>query len=191
MYYSDGSAFGNPGPSGAGVCIFFSCPDSVIDAGAAAGFSTNNIGELLALRICFLELIKAFPSRGFKQALIFTDSQYAKRAVEVKTAPTSTVNKDLVLAARAALDAARSSFSVHIHWVRGHVAIGGNERVDRVAKHFARASVGSPAVLTPGFFALDYLSCSHDWGPGFPLSSVPLALFTSGIPFASLAPVPL
>ena len=54
--YTDGSALGNPGPSGAGVSIFLQNPGILIDAGASCGHNTCNYVELFALYICFSEL---------------------------------------------------------------------------------------------------------------------------------------
>ena len=75
--YTDGSATPNPGPSGAGASIFLRNPDRVHDLGVSTGSGTNNIGELVALHICFMHLTSLFERGLFDQALIFSDSRYA------------------------------------------------------------------------------------------------------------------
>ena len=132
-----------------------------------------------AFHICFLELSKHFSGRGFKHAFVFSDSTYAIRAAQAKSAPPTNVN--LTRAARASLAAARLLFSVSIHWVRGHVAIGGNERVDLVAKRFARLSSALPKVLSPDFVYSSHVARERPWTNGFPLSGSPVPAFTAAL----------
>ena len=92
----------------------------------------------------------------------------------------------LIHAARSALAKARKLFSVELHWIRGHANVGGNERVDRLAKHFARACKDDcGAAIIPDAFAVSHASSSQPWPHGFPLSSVDPAAFTVGLPFSN------
>jgi len=54
--YTDGSASPNPGPSGAGACVFDPSSGIVMDLGASLGHGTNNTGELYALGMLFTHL---------------------------------------------------------------------------------------------------------------------------------------
>ena len=65
------------GPSGAGVSICLQDPDEVLDAGVSIGLSSNNAAELVALLICFVELLRLADLRHFCTAFIFCDSSYA------------------------------------------------------------------------------------------------------------------
>ena len=100
--YTDGSASPNPGPAGAGASIFSLSDSYVIDLGLAIGFSTNNLGELIAIGIVLRELLSRSqadhkPTRVF----LFTDSLYASNAV-LSTKPPNT-HSDTIRALRALL----------------------------------------------------------------------------------------
>ena len=55
--YTDGSASPNPGPAGAGASIFSISDNYVMDLGLFIGFSTNNLGELVAIGIVLRKLL--------------------------------------------------------------------------------------------------------------------------------------
>ena len=89
LCYTDGSASPNPGPSGAGVCLFNLADSTVTDIGLPLGFSTNNVAELVAIGLILQELLDSFPLLITKpgRVLIFTDSLYASSAVQSSKAP--------------------------------------------------------------------------------------------------------
>ena len=173
--YTDGSALGNPGPCGAGVSIFLREPDVVIDAGASLGMNTNNYGELIALSICLKELASAYTRRPFSRAIIFSDSAYAIRQITSNKAPKTHIECS-VDAHKLYLKLGKL-FPIVIYWVRAHVNVGGNHRVDFIAKRFAQASVASLAPVT----TIPHASSTSVWGPGHPLLGLPLSCFAQNI----------
>ncbi len=136
--YTDGSASPNPGPSGAGACIFLFDPDLVIDLGSSLGLGTNNTAELYALGMLFVELSKlVVRSPDITIAHIFCDSKLALLAA-VSKKPHIT-NGSITRAVRIAFNALPPSLKVELHWIRGHSGVGGNERVDKISKAYACA----------------------------------------------------
>jgi ribonuclease HI len=176
--YSDGSASPNPGPSGAGASIFIRGPDLVLDCGASLGRGSNNYAELYALGMIFSQLLD-FPSSHsqIKSATIFSDSKLALAAVVSRKVPLT--NGPITRALRKTYLAACGGLEISLHWIRGHVRIGGNERVDRISKSFASVAGNEGAHLFKDFSAQS--SCT-EWLPSFPLLGLPLSVFTSGLP---------
>jgi ribonuclease HI len=179
--YTDGSASPNPGPAGSGASIFLPMSNTVVDLGASLGHNSNNFAELYAIGTCLSTLVNTvdeLPSRPTR-VLLFTDSLYASRAV-TSTKPPAT-HKDTIAALRRLLAKALALFPVSLVWVRGHCGAGGNERVDRIAKRFAKCSIGNPPLLRPTSFPS--VSTTSHWP--FPLaahSSTPLHVFLSNLP---------
>lgn len=169
----------NPGPSGSGVSIFLSNPDLIIDAGITTGINSNNVAELVALSICLTELTRVFPIYPFKRAVIFCDSQYAILMASTSKTPVS--NKGIVAILRQTFSRALEHFPVNLLWLRAHAGVGGNERVDKLAKFFAKSNGAAP----PPFVLASpptYCSSIMPWEPGFPLLGLPLSAFCSDLP---------
>ena len=165
--YIDGSASPNPGPCGAGACIFLMDPDILIDAGSSLGYGTNNIGELCALAICLKELISAFTSKKFTKAFIFSDSNYA--ILQANSSRKPKANTNLVLYVRSLFNKAKSLFLIDLIWVKGHARIGGNVRADQLSKRYANLSSSDMFCLS----ALDsYTMQRSTWKYGFPLNAI-------------------
>lgn len=115
----------------------------LLDAGLHLGIATNNIAELVALHICFNVLINMHMRHPFSRAIVFCDSKYAIAMASSSKIPS--VNGPLISLVRLLHAAALGRFIVELHWVKGHSVIGGNVRVDALAKHFASPS-SSPAI---------------------------------------------
>ena len=89
--YTDGSASPNPGPAGSGASIFSIGDACVIDLGMPIGFSTNRLGELVAIGIVLRDLLtRPHTDHPRTRVFIFTDSLYASKAV-VSTKPPNTL----------------------------------------------------------------------------------------------------
>jgi ribonuclease HI len=135
--YADGACLGNPGPGGWGVRIYY--PDgTVCELGGAAASTTNNRMELQAA-IEALKRLAAFP-----RATMVTDSRYVidgltkwlqawRRRGWTTVAGTPVKNRRLWMA----LDRLNHA---KIRWqhVRGHTGDPDNERVDAIARAFAK-----------------------------------------------------
>jgi ribonuclease HI len=139
--FTDGASKGNPGPGGWGVIIV--TPDGhVTELGGGAVVTTNNKMELTG---AIEALSRLQGTRG--PVSVYTDSTYViqgiggwvhgwKRRGWKTAAGTDVLNRGL-WEQLDALTSARGPRSLTWHYVRGHVGIPGNERVDEVADSFA------------------------------------------------------
>jgi len=140
--YADGSSRGNPGPGGWGVVVV-TADDEVVELGGAAGHTTNNRMEMMAVAEA-LARIQQLPG----PVEIRTDSSYVIngitkwvfawrkrgwRTVDGK----DVLNRDL-WETLARLTGERGTAN-KVSWkhVRGHAGEPGNERVDEIATGFA------------------------------------------------------
>lgn len=182
--YTDGSASPNPGPSGAGASIFDPC-STLTDLGASLGRGTNNYAELYAIGMCFSELILrlSHSSAPAPPILLFSDSLYAIQAITSTKPPL--VHSPTIMALRASFAALLRLTPSYLHWIRGHRDVGGNERVDKIAKRFANAPA-HPASSPPPFPSQ---KSSLPWPfPTSSLCNLPLHLLLANLPSPVLAP---
>ena len=138
------------------------------------GRGINNLAEIVGLELIFskLSFLKSIrPS--LQRAVVFCDSKLALRAAASRKEPRT--NVDVTQKARGAFLAATKLLSVELHWIRGHIGFGGNERVDRISKAFASASENR-ARRAPFLGYLPHSRCSV-WSPSFPLVGLPLSCF--------------
>jgi len=144
--YTDGACLGNPGPGGWGVRIF-SAGGAVQELGGAEPATTNNRMELQGA-IAALNIM-----RTSKKATVITDSRYVidgltrwmhgwRRRGWITTSNTPVKNQELWRM----LDQLNHA---GIQWqhVYGHTGNPNNERVDAIARAFAK---GTPPVLFCG-----------------------------------------
>ena len=128
--YTDGAARGNPGPGGYGVILMYNQHRKELSKGYR--LTTNNRMELLAV-IEALKLIK----KNELPVHIYSDSQYVVRAIKegwlntwIKTnfkggKKNSDLWKEYYQIAQ--------SFSITMHWVKGHAENPFNNRCDELA----------------------------------------------------------
>ena len=173
--YTDGSASPNPGPCGAGATCFVPSIKTVYDLGQSLGHNSNNFGELYALGMLFLFLIRLCADHpGINNVFIFSDSKLAINAAISRNKPIS--NCSIILALRRLFCKLSACASVKLLWIRGHTAIGGNERVDLISKAFAR----SPVNIDPFSFSGSFPSvCRSFFWDLFPLAGLPVSCFQS------------
>ncbi len=151
VVFTDGASKGNPGPGGWGAVVV--TPDGrVTELGGGAASTTNNKMELTgAIRA----LAHLHDTSGPVE--VYTDSTYVIQGIGSwihnwrrrgwKTATGGDVlNRDL-WEALWDLTAARGARTIAWHYVRGHVGIPGNERVDEIADAYA---TGKPVTLYDG-----------------------------------------
>jgi ribonuclease HI len=151
VVFTDGASKRNPGPGGWGVVIV--TPDGhVTELGGGAALTTNNKMELTGA----IQALTRLQGVNGKVA-VYTDSTYVIQGIEQwvhnwkrrgwKTATGAEVlNRDL-WEELSGLTAARGPRSIAWHYVRGHIGIPGNERVDEIADAFA---VQQPVTLYDG-----------------------------------------
>ena len=135
--FTDGSALGNPGPSGAGVYIerpaCSTAADRSLSLTTALGTGTNNTGELYAIGVAIEAALKEdLPGHGgLPHVHILSDSSYALGCVF--GAWVSKTNAALVRSIKKLLQRASTLIDVHSDWVPGHCGVEGNEHADRAA----------------------------------------------------------
>ena len=134
--FTDGSANPNPGPSGAGAFLYGTSPgDSChLEATAALGEGTNNLGELWAIGMAAqmaLTHISSHIHNTYTHFQLYTDSMWARACVlgEWK----STKYRALVEAVAHALHHLSAFVIVSVDWVPAHVGIDANEHADFLA----------------------------------------------------------
>ena len=138
--FTDGASKGNPGPCGSGAYLYdksFRIGWDV-EACAALGHGTNNLGELWAIGIA-LELAEArlaTHAHLYKQLYIFTDSQFTRGVLTMGWR--SLTHPRLAMAIKLKIRA--FAIPVIVDWVPAHVGIDSNERADELADQGAKGS---------------------------------------------------
>jgi ribonuclease HI len=130
---TDGSAYGNPGPTGAGVHITRG-GEIIGEQCISIKDGTNNIGELMAIGLALAFLIKYRLHEFFTivTAIIMTDSKYAMETITGVFSPKS--NRKLILRIKKLLNIASKDMEITFHWVPAHTGLEGNEKADELAK---------------------------------------------------------
>lgn len=142
IVFCDGAAKGNPGPGGWGAIIV--TPEGhVTELGGRSPLTTNNKMELTAA-IEALDHARHLAGR----LEVYTDSTYVIQGITQwifgwrkkgwRTAEGNDVLNREYWERLSALVTARGPGSIKWHYVRGHVGIPGNERVDEIADTLAR-----------------------------------------------------
>lgn len=149
--FTDGSSKRNPGPGGWGVVIV-TADGHVTELGGGSPLTTNNKMELTGA-IRALDHLRGSPAK----LSMYTDSTYVIQGVREwvatwkrrgwKTATRGEVMNRELWEELSDLVAARGPRNITWHYVRGHIGIPGNERVDEIADAFA---LQQPVVLYDG-----------------------------------------
>lgn len=144
VIFCDGAAKGNPGPGGWGAVV--ATPDGhVTELGGRDAHTTNNRMELTAAT-AGLDCVRDRPG----PVDVYTDSTYVIKGIRewihgwrrrswTTAEGTPVLNRELWQALDE-LASARPRGSLTWHYVRGHVGIPGNERVDAIADGYARGT---------------------------------------------------
>mgnify|MGYP003683359633 CR=1 FL=1 len=142
LVFTDGACKGNPGPGGWGALV--ALPEGkVTELGRGAKNVTNNKMEMTAV----IEAL-AFLKDTSGDVAILTDSTYVIQGItqwiwgwmknQWKTASGGEVsNQDLWKRMLNLVQARKGKGDITWHYVRGHVGIEGNERVDQIASDYA------------------------------------------------------
>lgn len=143
VVFTDGAAKGNPGPGGWGAIIVTPDGDVTEIGGRAAGTTTNNKMELTGAIMALSQLRNVAGP-----VAIYTDSTYVIQGIRAwifgwrkrgwKTATGGDVLNRELWEQLDDLVRARGKGGVEWHYVRGHVGIPGNERVDEIADGLAQ-----------------------------------------------------
>jgi ribonuclease HI len=126
VVFTDGACKGNPGPAGSGVSM--KLPDGrTAEHARALGRATNNVAELTAVEAA-LDLLEEAGVAADAPVALMTDSQYTNGVLCLGWK--AKANRELILGVRERLSARPG---LQVHWVAGHVGIGGNESADALA----------------------------------------------------------
>ena len=137
--FTDGACSGNPGPGGWGVILRYKGTEKELSGGAPE--TTNNRMELTAV----IEALKALKREC--DVVIHTDSRYVMDGVQQwlpnwkqngwKTSNKKSPVKNVDLWQE--LDTLLQKHNIRWIWVKGHNGHEENERVDRLARDFAKS----------------------------------------------------
>lgn len=137
--FTDGACSGNPGPGGWGVILRYKDNEKELSGGAAE--TTNNRMELTAV----IEALKAL--RRECAVIIYTDSRYVMDGVQEwlpnwkrnnwRTSNKKSPVKNMDLWQQ--LDSLLTQHKTSWRWVKGHNGHPENERVDKLARDFAKS----------------------------------------------------
>lgn len=119
--YTDGACSGNPGPAGIGIYMEYG--DNVKEISKYIGESTNNIAELMAIKVGLETLTKRDVP-----VVVYSDSQYCIGLLSQGWK--AKANKELVAETRQLVD---EFTDIEFVKVKGHSGHVGNERVDKLA----------------------------------------------------------
>ena len=149
IYYTDGSSFGNPGPSGAGFACY--SEGSLVDSAAfSLGETSNNVAELHGLREALADALSRPDPQGRcppRHLYLFVDNQYPLNVSIGKWQ--AKAHRPLIAKIHELIAALRQTTNLTIGWVPGHANVDGNEQADMLAKQGARACLPAPAATPP------------------------------------------
>ena len=158
LVFTDGSALGNPGQTGAGAVIYLDDTDVLVFTDGSAGavifldryesspvllkksvssMSNNYTGELVGIQIA-LEFLSELEKSdlGERSIHFFTDCQPAIITAFENKPPTSKI--EIVTRIKECISCLYSKGNtINVHWVPGHKDNRGNELADKQAKEAA------------------------------------------------------
>jgi ribonuclease HI len=143
IVFTDGACSGNPGRGGWGTIIVL--PEGEVEElGGKAEETTNNRMELMAA-IVGLERLAKIPGK----VSVYTDSVYVIKGITQwiwgwrqrgwkNSLGEDVANQDLWEQLSRAVGRRASEDRISWHYVRGHIGVPGNERVDEIAVSFSK-----------------------------------------------------
>ena len=139
--FTDGSCLGNPGPCGAGACVFL--PDKTEPTLLKQPVSSRGsilLGELIAIKMAINYIFNTRhqrPPNNVKKVHVFSDSQCAIGHLTLGWEPNS--HKATISEVKSDIQKlVDSGVEVEISWTPGHADIKGNEKADQMAKEAAQ-----------------------------------------------------
>ena len=146
--FTDGSYRGNPGPCGAGACLFLPNEEKIDLKQPVSKRSSILLGELMAIKIALDNSKLEMERIDIKTIMLFSDSQSAVGILtlgwENKT------HTSVIFEIKQSMEILKSqNVTVELNWKPGHAEIAGNEIADKLAKEAAEEAENMPEVDTP------------------------------------------
>ena len=143
VIFTDGSAFGNPGPTGAGGVVYLDGYEAapVLLKKGVSPWGNNFTGELVGIQIS-LEFIAEVSQVEDRDIHIFTDCQGAIISAFHNQIPKNKIG--IITSIKESIQQiSEKGNRIHVHWVPGHKEIAGNELADQQAKAGAQEMVAA------------------------------------------------
>ena len=137
LVYTDGSALGNPGPTGAGAAIYLNgaLQDPITACRPISSCSTSYHGELQAIDLAITELLEVLPPIN-RPIHLLSDCQSALKVVASPTVPAD--HTHLHHAIQVKTERLRTQGAeLTLKWIAGHITLDGNDLADTKAKEAA------------------------------------------------------
>ena len=151
LLFTDGSALGNPGPTGAGAVAYIDGYKSspVLLKKGVSPISNNYTGELVGIQIG-LEFISELENIQNRPIHILTDCQPAIKTAFGNHLPKNKI--EIVFDIKNSLGKIwERNNKINVHWVPGHKEIEGNELADKQAKEAASEMSKPDVSIEPVF----------------------------------------
>jgi len=142
IMYTDGSKNQERNKNAAAsICIFYK--DEKIEKGwKLSNKIESNDAEIFAIKMAYQE-IKKQTNQRIRHAWIFTDSLLSVQQLRSNTTSQNSQNHEEIIKMAEKLKVQRN-IQLHIHWVKGHSKIQGNECANKIAKRFANSERKKP-----------------------------------------------
>ncbi|MEW8547060.1 MAG: ribonuclease H family protein, partial [Candidatus Thiodiazotropha sp.] len=180
--FTDGSCKGNPGPCGAGACIYLPGQEECVELKQPVSRLTSILlGELVALVIALRFIETESKRKRIPFVKIFSDSQSAVGLTTLGWTPSSHLKT--VQEVKGLMDSLQQKGTqVEIAWTPGHANIAGNEVADRLAKAAAEEAENMPendrVITAVDIKTAAKSSCLKKWQRRWDLTSVGRCLYS-------------
>jgi ribonuclease HI len=134
LIYTDGSALGNPGPTGSGAAIYLNgaLQEPITACRPVSSCSTSYHGELQAIDLAITELLEVTPPIN-RQIHLLSDCQSALKVVASPTVPAD--HNHLHHEIQVKTESLRAQGAeLTLKWIAGHIMLDGNDLADTKAK---------------------------------------------------------
>ena len=136
--FTDGSHRENPGPCGAGACVYLQGQEECVELKKPVSkLASILLGELVAIEIALAFIQCETKKKRLARVKIFSDSQSAVGLLTLGWTPSS--YKGTIDQIKNQIDSLkRKGIEIEIAWTPGHADIAGNEIADKLAKEAAK-----------------------------------------------------
>ncbi|MEW8548403.1 MAG: ribonuclease H family protein, partial [Candidatus Thiodiazotropha sp.] len=138
LIFTDGSCKQNPGPCGAGACVYLPGQEESVELKKPVSrLASILLGELVAISIALSFIQGEMRKRQLAGVKLFSDSQSAVGLLTLGWTPSS-YQGTISQIKKQMDDIKQKGLYLDIQWTPGHADIAGNETADRLAKEAAQ-----------------------------------------------------